>query len=194
MPVMTSTGDTSKEEIMYAENAKAMKNVDIKNVGILYSIDWDKLDDDQKTILSGYEGCLLDQTTVDENNLWDAAEYFTTDEEEVFSVLDKLIKKAPYYLVMAHNCRWNGASGYKLAHNIQEAFYRDYETSICPVAASKGGKVLICNESSHDVPMGSMTSFIALTEREYDHLANRNTSFEEVENFARKYEDTVKGV
>jgi hypothetical protein len=99
-----------------------------------------------------------------------------------------MIKDAPHYLVMAHNCRWNGASGYKIVDSVEDTLKRDYEVSIYPVRATKGGKCLVCSESSHDVPTGAVTSIIALTEREYAFLNHWNTGWDEVAGFAARCE------
>ena len=106
------------------------------------------------------------------------------DEYELEDVMQSVIKPAKHYLVMAHNCRWNGASGYKVANSLPDTVRRSYEASIYPQSASCGGKTLICTEYSHDVPMGARTSIIALTEREYEFINHWDTSFEDVERFA----------
>jgi hypothetical protein len=173
----------------YKDSAFALKDVNLQDIGILFDVDWSKLDVEKRNALSDYEGSLVDIAVVDENELWEVSTYFATDEDERDELLDGLIKDAPHYLVMAHNCRWNGTSGYKFAHRKEEILYRGYNTSIYPVDASKGGKVLICNEFSHDVPMGATTSIIALTENEYDMLDN--ASFEQVETFVRRMEARV---
>ena len=112
--------------------------------------------------------------------------YMETDHEEIDMVLKELIKEADHYLVMAHNCRWNGVSGYKIVGSRKETVYRNDDVCICPQRASKGGKTLICRESSHDVPMGARTSIIALTNKEYAIL--ENAEWDTVAKFADKCE------
>lgn len=141
---------------MYQEAMDYYKGVDLCRIGELYT--------------TGEHCCKY--IDVEKEDLWDQVEYVAFDSEARICALEKLIKPAPHYLVMAHNVRWTGASGYKITERIGETINRGYEASIYPVAVSKGGKCLICRESSHDNPMGAQTSIIALTEREYERLKN----------------------
>lgn len=112
---------------------------------------------------------------------WENGEFdeFLRDE-----VLSELIKDGEAYLVYASGVRWNGADGYKVVENIEDAFYRGYDASIRVDAGSAGGKILRCIESSHDVPMGSYTYIIALTaDEEYDI---ENMSFDAVRHFVER--------
>ena len=97
-------------------------------------------------------------------------------------VMSEYIKDADKYLVFASSCRWNGASGYKFANNYGDIISRSYDFSLVPLSRSKGKKTLVCRESSHDVPMGSTTIIVALTDKEYERLSN--SSFSDVEQFA----------
>jgi hypothetical protein len=96
---------------------------------------------------------------------WDSSE-FMKDEFEYY--VETLIDKFPHYLVMAHGCRWNGASGYKIVDTIGKAFERGYEVSFSVI--SNTNKCIKLCESSHDVPTGSITYVIGLTVDEYDDL------------------------
>ena len=99
-------------------------------------------------------------------------------------VLSELIKDGEAYLVYASGVRWNGADGYKVVEDIEDAFYRGYDASIRVDAGSAGGKILRCIESSHDVPMGSYTYIVALTaDEEYDI---ENMSFDAVRHFVER--------
>ena len=89
------------------------------------------------------------------------------DKEKMESVFDSILKKAPYYLVVANACRWNGSSGYLLETRREWCFSRSYDATIIPLECSQGKKNLLCRESSHDVPMGSDTHIVALTSEEY---------------------------
>lgn len=173
----------------YKDAALTMKNVNILDVGILYKVRWDELEEQMLNALADYEGCLVDSFVIEENNLWDYSSYFATDELERETVLNELIKDSPHYLVMAHNCRWNGASGFIFVDDKKQAFYRDHEASIFPVDASTGGKTLICSEFSHDVPMGARTSVIALTDREYLNL--KDADWDTVNAFVERQEARV---
>lgn len=108
--------------------------------------------------------------------------YDEWDEYLADSIMSEYIKDADKYLVFARGCRWNGASGYKFADTTNDILSRSYDFSLVPIARSKGKKVLVCRESSHDVPMGSTTIIVALTEREFSEL--QISSFERVEEFA----------
>lgn len=101
-------------------------------------------------------------------------------------IMSEYIKDADKYLVFARGCRWNGASGYKFASTTNDILSRSYDFSLVPTARSKGKKVLVCRESSHDVPMGSTTIIVALTEKEYEEL--EESDFEEVQKFAEDME------
>ena len=104
------------------------------------------------------------------------------DENIVCENIAEYLKKANKYLVFACGCRWNGASGYKFAHDYFGTVSRSYDVSIYPKAYSKGKKTLVCREYSHDVPMGATTIIVALTDKEYERL--NNSSFSAVEQFA----------
>ena len=99
------------------------------------------------------------------------------------------MKPAKKYLVFASGCRWDGASGYKFADSMWDACGRSYDASLYIENVSDGGKTLLLNESSHDVPMGSDTVIIALTEKEYESLKNKD--FRGVEAFANKHKDVL---
>ena len=89
----------------------------------------------------------------------------------------------PHYLVFASGCRWNGASGYKFCENLLDIVSRPYD--ICfyiDLSDTEEGKFK-ARESSHDVPMGSTTYVIGLSEKEYEEL--RESNFEAVEAFVK---------
>ena len=108
--------------------------------------------------------------------------YDEWDEYLAESVMSEYLKDSYGYLVFARGCRWNGASGYKLVKDYDGVISRSYDFSLVPISRSRGKKVLVCRESSHDVPMGSTTIIVALTEKEYERLSN--SSFSAVEQFA----------
>lgn len=102
--------------------------------------------------------------------------------------INGFLKKANNYLVYASGCRWDGASGFKFAKSVVEALARDYDVTFYVVDISPKGKILTLSESSHDVPMGSITHVIALTDREYYDLAEYE-DFDKVKRFVKR---TVK--
>lgn len=115
------------------------------------------------------------------NVLWEESWY---DQEQFDDILTDLAKPADHYLVFASGCRWDGASGYKFADSIRECISRNYDATIEPVKVSPGGKTLVCCESSHDVPRGSTTYIVALTNREYEHL--RYAAFDSIDQFVQR--------
>ena len=102
--------------------------------------------------------------------------------EEPDDLLDSLMAKANHYLVFAYNCRWNGASGFKIVSTIRSAVSRSYETTQTVLNVSPKGKSVLLHESSHDVPMGAHTVIIGLTEKEYSRLEDEE--FDAVQAFA----------
>ena len=114
----------------------------------------------------------------------DNIDYDFWDDYLFDETMTEYLKRANRYLVFAIGVRWNGASGYKFADDYSGAIFRSYDNSMYPVKCSKGKKTLVCKEYSHDVPMGSTTIIVALTDKEYDKL--NNSDFGTVESFARK--------
>lgn len=123
---------------------------------------------------------------------WDSVDWASgeLDEEYQEDVLHSLIRPADWYLVYASGVTWDGRSGYRFEKAISHALYRSYDATITADAVSRNGKTLRCRESSHDVPMGSFTWIIALTDRENDLL--QNSSFEQIRRFVMRHADTVK--
>ena len=179
----------------YMNNLNFYKDLDLTRIGEEYCVNAHDLPRD---ILSKCEDLfafcdesgtdIVRYADVEREGLWEYAKYFCFDGAERAFALEDLLKDANHYLVMAHNCRWNGASGFMLTDSLEEVLDRDYEVSIYPVAVSKGGKCLVCRESSHDVPMGSRTSIIALTEREYERLCPWTATWDDVVKFAETHE------
>lgn len=108
------------------------------------------------------------------------------DEDSFEEILENKIGKYPYYLVFANSCTYNGMDGYKICNNIISTCSRPYEISLY-LEKEINGKAIVCKESSHDVPMGSTTIIVGLTNEEYEKLEDAN--FSEIEEFANKYID-----
>lgn len=186
---------------LYRKYVEKRKGVDISMAGHYWYINWDEADyEERKTLkklgLYAGEDCRVSALDADKYVLQDCIEaWLGTDyePEEAAEYLLDMIEDAPHYLVMTHNCRWDGTSGYKIVDNIEETVRRDYEVTIYPRYVSNGGKCLICSEHSQDVQQGARTSIIALTEKEYALLNHCGISWDAVSAFARKCEAKAEG-
>lgn len=186
----------------YPENARRFKEAELQEAGTVFVVETHDLDEEAiaNLIACGYTDVTPGETgviwtdilTMSEAGIetYDAesAEY---DDEQANDILSQFIRPSSHYLVYAAGCRWNGADGYKLVHDMAGLVRRSYDATISPVAASKNGKVLICRESSHDVPMGSTTIMVALTDREYDRF--KEADFASVRKWAEKCRRSVPG-
>lgn len=179
----------------YKDAVKRYSEVNLKDIGCYYPVVWEGMPEDVRDRLSEMgiyedEGSYVSAADIYREGLWEYVDPYGCeyDRYELGMVMRELVKEAPHYLIMAHGCRWNGASGYKITDSIEDALHRSYEVTISPLRVSAGGKCLVCREASHDVPMGSETSIIALSEREYEFLDHWNTAWEAVANFAEKCE------
>ena len=180
---------------------QSLQNANLTDIGCYIEINNENLSQEQIDSLTqaGYDFCpeepmttvmLQDIEKLDipyDNILWNTSWY---DEDTFNDLTHNLIKEAGHYLVFASGCRWNGASGYRFNDSLKECLSRPYECSITPLAVSAGGKTLVCRESSHDVPMGSLTYIIALTEAEYDRLSN-TSDFRTIRKFAEIHGDPL---
>ena len=186
---------------LYKKYVEKRKNVDVSRAGYIELIDWDYVDSNQRRILANldiYEeegDNYVKALDADKYDLYDCLSWLPPEYEdnEAAEYLLDMIEDAPHYLVMTHNCRWDGTSGYKIVDNIEETVRRDYEVTIYPRSVSNGGKCLICSEHSQDVQQGARTSIIALTEKEYALLNHCGISWDAVSAFARKCEAKAEG-
>ena len=161
----------------------------------MYRIDTDKLDSEQRKMLFDDIGLVegeplwLDGTSIDAYEIPSDAVVWESGEFDELALEDELglwlNGQYPHYLVFANACRWNGASGYKFCDNIVDTVYRDYDVSIDIQKEIKNG--FVARESSHDVPMGSQTVVLGLTEDEYEQLVD--AEFDEIERFVQKHLD-----
>lgn len=172
---------------------------DLNGVFYSYAVDVSKLTEEQKEMLGGFDDdedwVLLSGATIDEYGIdYDAVDWYDYDCELNCDpdFIENFIKKSGAYLVFASGCRWNGASGYTIARDFEEAMYRDYENHQYIEGQSKGRKVLYVSEHSHDVPMGSGTKYIALTDREYERL--KDADFKTVQRFASQFKLAERSV
>lgn len=105
-----------------------------------------------------------------------------TNLSEVEDWLTSHIGDFPYYLVFAKNCTWNGHSGYKICQSILDTIYRNYDATFIFKKEIKNG--IYIQESSHDVPTGSPTYIIGLTNKEFLQL--EDADFDEVSKFVNE--------
>lgn len=165
------------------------RKTNLCQVGSARYIDWDAVEDNVKArlIIEGYdEDIPIDERLINELGIEHLAGDCVFDDDAILWELGGILKSAESYLVMAHNCCWDGSSGYMITDDLKEAFRRRYEASIYPVSVSRNGKCLICREHSHDVPGGARTSIIALTEAERKRL--QKADWDTVAKFAEKCE------
>lgn len=91
-----------------------------------------------------------------------------------------------HFLVVAKGCRWDGANGYGLYTEMEDALYRGYDVE--QVIKEKSDKYFKLIESSHDVPMGHASYVVSLTNTECDKVQNwlENREFEKIDEFVEK--------
>lgn len=107
--------------------------------------------------------------------------------------IKSLIKDYNHYLVCAYHSNWLGQTGYKIADEIEDCFYRGYACSQYVSGSSKGGKSLLITEYSHDVPMGHSTVIIGLTDKEFEKIdyEDRWGYFENIIDFADRKSKSI---
>ena len=113
------------------------------------------------------------------------------DEYMYKDFISELIKPYNHYLVCAYHCRWDGASGYKIADSLEDALSRDYDYHQYFMGGSRGGKTILLSESSHDVPMGHRVVIIGLTNKEYEKLSYWDVDFKTVFDFAERNSKSI---
>lgn len=120
----------------------------------------------------------IEKYNIDSNAIdYDSVEFLDSILEDT---LETLIGKHPHYLVFASGCRWNGNSGYKFCDNITDTVYRDYDITLLLEEQQKN--CIKCRESSHDVPTGSTTIIIGISQEIYEQL--EDADFNDIEKFA----------
>ena len=156
-------------------NMDSLKRINIQKVGVYYRTYIDNIKEEYRDEYSDFDS---DSVQVNEHDLdkhlidMSEAEYYDTDMFEIKSFVNELLKNYKHYLVVALHSRWNGASGYIVADNKIDCFYRDYDCSQYVLGGSKGGKYLYIKEYHHDVPMGHNTLIMGLTDRDYVKVDN----------------------
>lgn len=164
-----------------------------------YAVDMNKVDEETKKKMEEDYGALdtelsdseriepdwmdmtahdIDRYGIDSDAVnWESGEFM---EDELEWLLESYLNSHPHYLVFAAGCRWNGASGYKFCEDIKETVYRSYDVTL--TLEEQGESCIKCRESSHDVPMGSTTIIVGISEEEYEQL--EDADFDEIEKFA----------
>lgn len=194
----------------YVRSAEVWKDLDLNNIGRRRVVSPEDFTPEQIArlrMLGYYDDLYPDdsgEVVIDEadifladadNNTYDPERMFYENDPDFYGEdleirLHQFIRPSNHYLVFAYGVRWNGASGYKFANSLVNAIYRSYESSIYPVSASRNGKTLVCKEYSHDVPMGSRTVIIALTDTEYERL--KNSDFNAIQRFTEDCVNRIK--
>ena len=186
----------------YMKNLEYYKDFDLTRIGEFYTvvrtdIPREKMTDNVADLFSFCDDSGTDvirYMDIEKNDLWEYAKYFEFDGAERAFALEDLLKDSKHYLVYLKGCRWNGTSGYKIFDSIEEVLDRGYDVSIYPRAISRGGKTLLCTESSHDVPTGHDAVIIALSDKEYEYLEHWDRSWEDIEDFVAGCAENAKEV
>lgn len=168
--------------------------IDIFEQCTSYLVDLTELDNNLRETIMDDLNCVdtivrIYGTEIEEYDIDSSAIDYSSAEFDESILLDTLechINDFPHYLVFASGCRWNGTSGYKFCTKLLDTVYRDYDVSIW-IKKSIDSKVMICKESSHDVPTGSNTYIIGLTSKEYNKL--KDAEFEDIEEFISQYKE-----
>lgn len=155
-----------------------------------YKVDLEKIDAETRKRIEEDYGSLEEDNSyititahdIDRFNInseavdWHTGEFM---EDELEWLLESYLNSHPHYLVFASGCRWNGSSGYMFCEDIKNTVYRNYDITL--TIEEQGESCIKCRESSHDVPMGSTTIIVGLTEDEYERL--EDAEFDEIEDF-----------
>jgi hypothetical protein len=176
----------------------SLKNIDIQNVGVYYSVPASDIVEEKRAefdiddVDSAY--VVLDKNTIDSGNYvedYSNIDYDYTDMDEWEYFISELMncKKYNNYLVVGYNSRWDGATGYSFITDYKNCFIRDYDVTQYVTGSSKGGKCLELREYSHDVPTGHRVLIIGLTEAESNKL--EYADFDTVLEFANKNNTTI---
>lgn len=166
-------------------NLKELKKINLQQLGVYYTTTLDNIVEDKRADFeTDYnDNVLIAEHDLEENIIdYGKIQYDYTDEWEIDTFVNDLIKDYSKYLVVSTNCTWNNASGYKFCEKKIDTLLRDYDCSQYVVNGSKHGKTLLIKEYSHDVPMGHYTTIIGLTDKEYEKI--ENWKFNDIMNYA----------
>lgn len=182
----------------YAEKAMQYKGKSLDDMCMMTIVTKSDLtDNDRATLVK--DGWELDDEFVNE---WIPQEEMTKlegnyddfetkwDFDEFDNIINDIIKPSEHgYLVVNTCANWRGSTGYRISDSVAKALERDYPVTQTIIGASKGGKVLLLSEASHDVPMGALEYVIALNKYERS-LADRE-DFRFADQFMKKLEEEV---
>lgn len=93
---------------------------------------------------------------------------YDVDQDMLESELEHFLGNYPHYIVIATHCKWNGASGWMFTDSLIKTVSRNYDISL--IIEENGHDAIKCKESSHDVPMGSTTYIVGLSNDDFDKL------------------------
>lgn len=170
-----------------------VKKVNIQEVGVYYTVPASDIIEEKRDEFDienfDSEYVMLDKYTIDNGDYlyrYCNLSYDYTDDLEYQSFINDLMdyKKYNNYLVVAYNCTWNHASGFKFVKDYKDCFYRNYDVSQYVTGSSKGGKTLELKEYHHDVHMGHKVIIVGLTDSEYYDLEDKN--FDDIDNYINK--------
>lgn len=156
------------------------KDLSEEDIQAIKDAGFDSFDEDGYNCIDGQS---IYEWNLEDYIIWESADF---DDLECQDLLESWVGRHHHYLVFASGCRWNGASGYTICDNVLDTIRRNYDVTICYRKHSEG-RALICDESSHDVPTGSTTVIVGLTDDEYEKL--EDAEFSEVEAFAEQFID-----
>lgn len=97
--------------------------------------------------------------------------------------LSQYIPSACKYLVCTSSTRWDGTSGLKLCKNRLECVEKSYNASLILDESFKSDGSVRCAEYINDVPTGTYTYIIPLTEDEYTSFTSMD--FHDVRSFVQ---------
>ena len=173
----------------YKAVAEYFRGKDIIKLMTEYPVDVEKLSEEHIECFDaeGIDTIWLSGQEIEDMEIpYDAVDWYFG--EEIEEPLE-LMQKAPHYLVYASGCRWDGSSGYKFCENVRDCFERDYDVSLIFNGVLPNGKAMLLTEYSHDVPTGSSTVIVALSEKEQIRLANKD--FYAIRDFALEYLEKI---
>lgn len=155
----------------------------IKNSELLNTLQ-EELGVDNNTGVYSIYGNILEDLAQKFNyqEVYDAIDFNMTefDEDSLEDILLNSLGNWPHYLVFASGVRWNGNSGFAVFEDIKRTVYRDYDVTL-ELEEEIKDRGIKCRESSHDVPMGSTTYIIGISEDESEDIDEMD--FDEVEHF-----------
>lgn len=186
---------TNKEHVSKKQACLRWADVNLADAGSTYYAEACRLNNMQTAKLNAYCGEIMEPGNPDDFVMTDIltladagigtydCDYCGSHHETERSIIRRFLKESRNgYLVYAYGCRWNGASGYKICDKIEETIYRDHDATLRPRECTDQGNILVCIESSQDVPTGATTVIVALNNKDRTRL--EDATFDKVKVFA----------